>query len=64
MTNQNEGDNNHLDTVTRSRMTQEELFNNEFWIYMLMILVIFGIGFITGNVAHDTCCHVIEQLQH
>ncbi len=38
--------------------------DNEFWIMLFLVLCIFGFGFIVGNIAHDSCCHVIEQLQH
>ena len=38
-------------------------FDNEFFIYLFIVLMIFGLGFLAGNIAHDMCCHVIEQLQ-
>ena len=38
--------------------------DNEFWIMLFLVLCIFGFGFIVGNIAHDSCCHVIEQLHN
>lgn len=57
--------NNELDELTRYKMNKINLnvFNGEFYIYLLMILIIFGLGFVSGNIAHDSCCHAIEQLQ-
>lgn len=43
-------------------LNNKRVFNNEFWIMLLMVLFIFGLGFITGSAMHDACCHVIEQL--
>ena len=57
---------NELDELTRHRMnmTAKEIFNNEFWLFLLMVLVIFMIGFVAGNISHDKMFHVIEQLQN
>lgn len=37
------------------------VFKDEFWVFLLIVLFVFILGFITGSVAHDTCCHAIEQ---
>lgn len=57
---------NKLDEITRHRMNNstEAVFSNQFFISMFFVLVVFMLGFITGSIAHDKCCHVIEQLQN
>jgi len=54
-------DPNHLDITTRQRMVKTSDNENEFWIYLFIVLMIFMVGFITGNVVHDSCCHVLEH---
>jgi hypothetical protein len=57
-----------LDKETRRRMRQNETFSDGFYIYLyspsrvlFIVLMIFMLGFIAGNIAHDELFHAIEQ---
>ena len=55
--------NNELDELTRHKMKNinSEIFNSEFYVYIILILCIFGLGFIAGSMAHDICCHALQN---
>jgi hypothetical protein len=44
----------HLDSINNP------VFNDEFYVYLFMVLVIFLLGFIAGNISHDKFFHVIR----
>ena len=52
---------NELDETTRYRMKSKDTFTNDFYISLLLVIGIFMLGFLAGNVAHDKTFHPIHS---
>jgi hypothetical protein len=49
------------DPLLKQMNNESQIFDNQFYIMLFIVLIIFMFGFAIGNIAHDKCCHAIEQ---